>query len=350
MSDFFRASAMIDCSVLDAFNYVANPTYLPEWVPFYNDVSPQFDRTLEKGDRFVATLSMVPPVWNRFAGLPGIPTLFSSLLSTSWPIQVDVDDVVHGRRIAYRAKEVSWTTICDFEPMAGQTILTVTHSLWSMSGLMANQWLGPVQGTIGDLHRRVIDGLKRRLEGRQAEIEPKIFFSYRRADAPYVAGRIFDALTSEFGLGTVFRDADSLVGGRNWARDVTKVISECRVIVAHVADNWESELVKRADEDQADGLRDELEAGLKNPNAILIPVITSAQSSVTAHERLVAIGAVLSAGQVAAKAPRICERFTPALQSHRLRPDPDFRSDLERLMRSVWFAFHENRASASARR
>lgn len=329
-------SVIIDSPILEVFDYIANPDHLPEWVPFYAGIEPTFGGVPDRGSRFTAQLKMFPTAIDPFS------LLRPFLGDLGWEaIEVCVDDVVHGRRIAYRAQAVGWTTICDFQPSSGRTIVTTTHSLWSAGGLAMAYWMGPMQAIAGDLIRRILEGLKRRLEGRAVEPKPQIFFSYRRKHSPYVGGRIFDALASEFGSGTVFRDTDSLLAGGSWRGDIKEAIQRCRVIVAHIGENWERDLLDRKDTE--DGLREELELGLQKKDIRLIPVVTSGKEGFLLDDRIKEIhGALRELGE---NAVNIRERFTSELQGQRLRADPDFRSDLELLMRGVWNAFRGGRAT-----
>jgi hypothetical protein len=329
MSSNLRATTMIDAPVLEVFDYIASPGHLPEWVPFYSAVEPTGGDTPQKGSAFVARFSMLPTLMDQMP-------LFAQLAPfASLRIRVSIDDIVPGRRIAYRANDLAWSTICDFEPSAGRTILTTTHSLWSTTGLL---WLGPMQMIADSFLQQVLDGLKRRLEGRAVDPKPRIFFSYRRTDSPYAGGRVFDALTSEFGAGTVFRDTDSLTAGGDWGIDLITAVQQCRVIVVHIGDEWEDRLLKNAGKD--DALRDELEAALTN-NARLIPVITSEHRTFAVYDRMKRIQDTL-AKMPPAIGKRIRSQFNTRLQAQFLRHDPDFRPDLERLMRSVWHAYRKS--------
>jgi hypothetical protein len=199
-----------------------------------------------------------------------------------------------------------------------------------------NYWIGPMQAIANDMARNILEGLKGRLEGRAIEFQPKVFFSYRRSDARYVGGRIFDALTAEFGPGTVFRDSSSLLAGGDWNDDINRAIRRSKVVVVHIGDNWERDLLTRMD--TSDGLRDELETALSEGDHIrIVPVITSNRASFNYQERMAEIAATLEG--MSGQAPHIREKFTSKLQALYLREDPDFNQDLERLMRAVWVKF-----------
>jgi uncharacterized protein YndB with AHSA1/START domain len=95
---FLSASVIIESPLLQVFDYVANPDHLPEWVPIYSDVEPRFGRPAETGDSFNAQFSIVPRAFA--AGLDRTGQGLGSL----W-LEVSLDDLVHGRRIAYRCKD-----------------------------------------------------------------------------------------------------------------------------------------------------------------------------------------------------------------------------------------------------
>ena len=327
----FQASVFIESPVLEVFDFVKDPSRLPHWVPFYASVEPIRSPPSKRGDRFRAHFSIVPPVLTRLESARGF-------FSTSFPIEVELDDIVHGRRLAYRTTDFSWATICDFRPLAGGTLFTSTQSLWSAVGLLLTYSLGPFQAMFEDSHQQILAGLKRRLEGRYVDAKPQVFFSYRREIEPGVSGRLFDALVAEFGLGTVWRDVNSLKAGRPWPKAIDEAVRASKVIVAHVGDGWEDRLVEQAK--TVDPLRDELQLGLASEGTRLIPVITTTRTHVTLGDRMKEISEKLE-GSVELKrnAKNICERFAPANQAQLLRPDPDFHNDLEPLLRSIWHAF-----------
>lgn len=67
---------------------------------------------------------------------------------------------------------------------------------------------------------------------------PHIFLSYRRADVPAAAGRIFDQLAHTFGHGTVFIDYEHLRGGQEIER-IIRIAKQCKVFVGIIGPNWE---------------------------------------------------------------------------------------------------------------
>ncbi|MEJ2464714.1 MAG: toll/interleukin-1 receptor domain-containing protein [Candidatus Thiodiazotropha sp.] len=97
---------------------------------------------------------------------------------------------------------------------------------------------------------------------------PDIFLSYRRADAPGYVGRLADSLEARFGDGTVFRDVDSLRGGNNWKKALSRAISEAQLVIAIIGPQWQKLLQDRQGE-EADWVSFEL----NQARALDIPVI-----------------------------------------------------------------------------
>ena len=325
------ASVIIDSPILEVFDYVSRPVNFPEWVPLWSDVTKVEHDRVKRGDRFLGKISIVPPFLQQ-----RIP--FVERLLSPW-IEICADDVVPGRRIAWRARDFGWTTICDFEPMAGKTIFTTTHSAWSFQGLMASYWMGPALAFGNDAIQRVLAGLKRRLEGRAMESEPQIFFSYRQSASGHMGDRIFEALCAEFGENVVFRDKNSLVAGQKWPGVLEETIKNCRVVVLHVASpQWEESIIADADKPD-DYLRKELEWVMQAPNSHRIPIVTSDVSGLRLSDILKKANETLAK---ATKHPFLQKILDAEMQALRLRPDPDFRHDIEQLMRAVWNRFRQD--------
>jgi hypothetical protein len=330
---FLSASEIVDCPILEVFDYVANPRRLPEWVPFWSHIDwPEpvdgRDVKVKKGESFTGTFAFASELFQ--------PLPFFSYLQPQ-KVQVWADDVVPGRRITWRTPAYGWTTICDFEPMGGRTLLTTSHSLWSLPGLMAGYWLGPLTAFGNDAVHRILSGLKRRLENRGIERKPQIFFSYRRQVSRYVGGRIYDALAAEFGEGVVFRDSNSLLAGGNWKASIESAIKGCRVVVVHIGGpKWEQSIVEKIDSEN-DYLRKELEWATEGETRV-IPVVTSDGQPKGLRERFEEVR------EAFAKLPKpsgLHKIVSGDLQGLVLREDPDFRRDLETLMRGVWESFRK---------
>ena len=64
----------------------------------------------------------------------------------------------------------------------------------------------------------------------------RIFISYRRDDAAYPAGWLFDRLIDRFGAGQVFKDVDSIELGDNFADKIQDAVKLCSVFLAVIGD------------------------------------------------------------------------------------------------------------------
>jgi hypothetical protein len=65
-----------------------------------------------------------------------------------------------------------------------------------------------------------------------------IFISYRRDDAAYPAGWLFDRLVDHYSNGQVFKDVDSIQPGDDFAELVTAALGSCAVVLAAIGTRW----------------------------------------------------------------------------------------------------------------
>jgi hypothetical protein len=155
-----------------------------------------------------------------------------------------------------------------------------------------------------------------------------IFISYRRGSSNDVTGRMYDRLVRQFGKERVFKDVDSIPLGVDFRKHLTDSVGKCQLLLAVIGTDWrggEPGKNPRLDEPH-DFVRIEIESALQRG----IPVIP-----------------VLVQG---APVPQE-EELPPSLQAlafHQtisVRPDPDFHSDVERLIKGI-----EHHLSAEAHR
>jgi len=146
-----------------------------------------------------------------------------------------------------------------------------------------------------------------------------VFLSYRRDDSADVAGRIYDRLVEHFGESSVYRDVDAVPLGINFSEHIGKAVADCDVLLAVIGPKWmtvTSEDGKRRLDDPADYVRIEIEAALSRR----IPVIP-----------LLVRGATMPARN---NLPESLEEL--ALRNGTpVRPDPDFKRDIERLINGL---------------
>lgn len=320
METLFSGWAIINRPIMEVFEYAADPRNLLEWFPAYSKVE-VLDEHGGRPTRFRATLAMSPLPWS--------PT-----------VDVDIVEAQPGRRVSWRIMAVGGAASCEFEPTSKGTVVTITLSLWSTGSLLLGYFASPFRPFVNDLIAQVLLSLKRRAEGRATKPTPLVFFSYRRSQAKYVGGRIYDALCQEFGEGAVFRDMESIPGGSQWLRGIDDALQRCRVVVAHIGDGWETEIRRRLDDGEPDVLRRELETALSR-NTTVIPVFTSTEESSVA-KRLHEVLEVLPAEGPIRSA--LSDR-----QGVMIRSDPDFRRDLEKVIATVWEILREAKVKAAER-
>ncbi|HBH72714.1 MAG TPA: hypothetical protein DDY43_04580 [Synechococcales bacterium UBA10510] len=67
---------------------------------------------------------------------------------------------------------------------------------------------------------------------------PKLFLSYRRADNPYAAGRLYDHLVDAFGEEEVFFDVAGGYGGIDFRKLIDYKIAECDAVIVVIGEKW----------------------------------------------------------------------------------------------------------------
>jgi hypothetical protein len=146
-----------------------------------------------------------------------------------------------------------------------------------------------------------------------------VFISYRRQDSADITGRIYDRLVERIGNEAVYKDVDSIPLGVDFRKHLQNSVSRCSVLLAVIGKNWlesHGERGKRNLDEPRDYLRIEIETALQRDIPV-IPVLV--QGAMMPHE----------------------EDLPPSLQplAYRnavaVRPDPDFRADIERLINGI---------------
>lgn len=66
----------------------------------------------------------------------------------------------------------------------------------------------------------------------------RIFISYRREEAAYPAGWLYDRLADRFGPGQVFKDVDSIQLGDDFVEVITRAVGSCDVLLALIGHHW----------------------------------------------------------------------------------------------------------------
>ena len=134
-----------------------------------------------------------------------------------------------------------------------------------------------------------------------------------------MVGRLYDRLVEHFGEAAVFKDIDAITAGLDFKEELTAALETCLVVVAVIGPDWEqlrNENNTRRLEDPSDFVVIEIASALKR-RIPLIPVLVE-RTSLPALDLL----------------PNAIATMT-SRQSLRLRPDPDFSTDVDRLIQAI---------------
>src|SRR5215469_13294202 len=66
----------------------------------------------------------------------------------------------------------------------------------------------------------------------------QIFISYRRDDASYPAGRLYDYLSAHFPQSQIFMDVDNLDPGVDFVEAIEASVGSCEVLIAVIGKRW----------------------------------------------------------------------------------------------------------------
>jgi hypothetical protein len=120
----------------------------------------------------------------------------------------------------------------------------------------------------------------------------RIFVSYRREDAAYPAGWLFDRLVDHFGEGRVFRDVDSIELGDDFVERIMSAVGSCAVLLT--VTRWLTVTGKggqRRLDDPEDFVRVEIEAAFAR-GVRVIPVLVDGAQMPQVTELPVSLGSL----------------------------------------------------------
>jgi TIR domain len=142
-----------------------------------------------------------------------------------------------------------------------------------------------------------------------------IFISYRRQDSADVTGRIYDRLVQRFGREQIFKDVDSIPLGVDFRVHLGNVVGRCNFVLAVIGPQWMSASGPngRRLEDKGDFVRVEIESALARDIPV-IPILVGGASLPSDTELPPSLGAITFRNGI------------------RVRPDPDFHRDMDRLI------------------
>jgi len=146
----------------------------------------------------------------------------------------------------------------------------------------------------------------------------RIFICYRRDDSAEMTDRICEYLTMRFGRERVFRDLHSIPLGVDFRRHIEAAVGGCDVLLAVVGAQWLEiqDAGRRRLDDPTDFVRVEIEAALAR-DVRVIPVILTKGRMPQAEQLPVSM------------------RDFAFRNGLPVRPDPDFRADMGRLMEAL---------------
>jgi hypothetical protein len=113
-----------------------------------------------------------------------------------------------------------------------------------------------------------------------ADVQGRIFISYRRDDSAYPAGWPYDRLAERFGEEQIFKDIDSIDLGDDFADEIGAAVGSADVLLALIGDSWlaaADEHGSRRLDDAEDFVRIEIEAALTR-NVRVIPILVEGAS------------------------------------------------------------------------
>jgi hypothetical protein len=144
-----------------------------------------------------------------------------------------------------------------------------------------------------------------------------IFISYRRSESQHITGRIFDYLEREFGGSRLFKDVDSIpVGVKDFSKEIESQLISSKLMLVVVGPTWltvRDETGRRRIDMKDDFVRIEVKWGLDSQIPV-IPLLFDDAPMPT-------LGSL----------PPALKAFSRC-QSLPVRPDPDFRNDMNRLI------------------
>ncbi|MBI1257630.1 MAG: tetratricopeptide repeat protein [Chloroflexi bacterium] len=147
---------------------------------------------------------------------------------------------------------------------------------------------------------------------------PRVFISYRRSDSSTISGRIYDHLARIFNDANVFKDVYDIPAGSDFRKVIEDNINACRAQLIIIGPTWldtpAADGSRRLD-DPNDAVRIEVESGLTCRDILLIPVLVSG-ASMPHPEQLPESIRDLS--------------YRNAIV---IRDDPDFRGDIDNLIK-----------------
>jgi hypothetical protein len=299
-------SVVIQRPLFDVFDYLMDVERFWEWAPYF--LSTQVLGTDENG-------------W---------PTLFKARFGLSWELSVEskvsISNVQRGKSITFRAEEPPQVATYMVEPALSGTILTARHSPWPIFGISWFQ--GPINIFAADYLNQALSNVKQTLEARPPTSRPVVFLSYRRQQsaAEYSAGRIVDVLSKEFGDGSIFRDLATISAGQDADEAIRHGLQGCSAVIVLIHRQWLEAFKEKREKKERDYVLSEIKAAIDGDKATIPVALKGVDIEKVQRQLREDRGLEKTIG-------RLCNK-----QWQQLRDDPDFTSDMRRIIESIWAA------------
>ena len=159
-------------------------------------------------------------------------------------------------------------------------------------------------------------------------LDKSIFINYRRDDSEDVCGRIYDRLANEFDPGMVFKDINDILPGVDFREVLEREVSSTDIMLSIIGKNWFSRHNKTRLFQPEDFVRLEIETALKRGIPV-VPVLVQRRVALPPKRQL----------------PESLRDmvYRNAVQ---VRPDPDFHSDMDRLIAGIKSIFDANKENS----
>ena len=146
----------------------------------------------------------------------------------------------------------------------------------------------------------------------------RIFLSYRRADSQTITGRIYDRLVVVFGKDSIFKDVDRIPPGLDFPTVLQEAVNNCLIQLVIIGPQWTRIPDASGNPRLAnpnDFVRQEVESALPQEGITVIPVLVSNAEMPTREEL-----------------PSPTLQLLTRRNAVRIREDPDFHRDMDRLI------------------
>lgn len=298
-------SVVIQRPLFDVFDYLMDVDRFWEWAPYFLNT-----QVLKEDDNH----------W---------PTLFKARVGLSWDLSIEsrvwISNVQRGKSITFRSEEPPQVATYTVEPTLSGTILTARHSPWPIFGMSSLQ--APINVFMADYLNQALSNVKQTLEARPPTSRPVVFLSYRQqSKAEYSAGRIVEALSKEFGDGSIFRDLATISAGQDADKAIEQGLQGCTAVIVLIHDQWLGAFKEKREKKERDYVLSEIKAAIVEKKAI-IPVTLK--------------GVNIEEVQLQLREDQKLKKDIGSLsekQWQQLRDDPDFTPDMRRIIRSIWAA------------